>query len=270
MARDKVIIRSYRSGDEEALVSLWEQAYASYVGFVPRSVKYWRWCILDRPGVSSQDILILQENDHILGYGVLGARGQVLELAIDSRLSKPKRERMAGILIIALEARSRARGDDVIQFMLPHLDKPISRVLRGFGYRQTPSEVFKLAIVDHAGLMKRLLHHRKGKFPKNWSPTFAFGLDSGLIHLPSQDLILIRLLPSIMVEVDPVDCSADIKVTTDYWTLVELIFQEITVEQAVVAGRLSVHPEEGKKDLGTLIGLLVIDRPWYVPAADVW
>ena len=72
-------LRTFTAGDEPALVDLWNRAHAALGGHVPRTVDYWRWCILERPGVGPEDILILAGSHGPLAYGALAPGGMVLE-----------------------------------------------------------------------------------------------------------------------------------------------------------------------------------------------
>ena len=59
-AADAHTLRSYRPGDEPQIVKLWNDHYAGYAGLSTRTVEYWRWSILERPGLSPQDVLLVE------------------------------------------------------------------------------------------------------------------------------------------------------------------------------------------------------------------
>jgi hypothetical protein len=70
---EPVTIRAFVPGDEPRLADLWNRAYGGYAGHVPRTVAYWRWCILGRPGLVADDVLVATlAGDAAAGYGVLG------------------------------------------------------------------------------------------------------------------------------------------------------------------------------------------------------
>ena len=280
MGTGRSSIRHYRSGDEAALVALWNAAYASYAGYIPRSLQYWRWCILDRPGMSPHDVLILQDEHNqggILGYGVLGQDGMygvpdpngvVLELAVDPTLSNLRREQVASRLIMVLEERSRTRGDEMIQFKLPSTDGSICRALRGAGYREEKGEELQVVIVDLAGLLTKILCHRVARIPKGWSPTFILETNPGRYRFCPHRRVRITLEPPVAVALNAMAGVADYRVDTDLSTLTELIFRRTTFEETIAAGRLAVHPGLGVGDVKMLVGLLALSSPWYMPHAD--
>ena len=91
-----VLILFGQTDDETALVELWTRAHTAYGGHVRRSVDYWRWCVLARPGVEPADILMATRDDGVpVGYGVLAGGGVVIEFAIDPSLIGEAREVVA-------------------------------------------------------------------------------------------------------------------------------------------------------------------------------
>ena len=57
-------IRAYRAGDEGPIVELSNRSLAPYAGWMQRTVEYWQWSILRRPGVSPADVLVVHEELH--------------------------------------------------------------------------------------------------------------------------------------------------------------------------------------------------------------
>ena len=261
-------VRNYRPGDETALVALWNLAYASYGGYVPRTLEYWRWCILERPGVTPQDLFILQDGRNISAYSVLDPKGTVLEFAVDPTLSSRKREEIATQLIGALEERSRIRGDEVIQFDLPHTDEPIRSALQRTGYDEEKGGCLNMVIIDLAGLLTKILTHRLKRIPEGWSPTFFFEIQPGDYRFCPYRQLYIQIGPPVVIKTDSIAASADYIVKTDYSTLTDLIFRRTTVERAMASGCITFHPKSGAKDVETLMGLLPLDGSWYTPYAD--
>jgi len=268
MLTSSLTIRNYHSGDEQALVAMWNLAYACYGGYVSRSPEYWRWCILERPGVSPQDLIILQCEGDILGYGVLGPKGAVLELTLDLKLSSRKREKMATRLIMALEERSRIRGDEIMHFKLPYTDEPVCRALKHAGYREERGESFTVAIVDVFSLLAKILCHRESRIPKGWSPTFLLEISSGNYRFPVYQRLRINIESRMVEKVDRMGVTADYTVDTDLSTLTDIIFRRTTFDQALTTGGIIVHPTSGLWEVRTLVSLLTLESPWYTPHSD--
>lgn len=261
-------IRHYRPGDEEHLVALWNLAYARYGGYVPRTVEYWQWCLLERPGVTTQDIFILEHAADVLAYGVLGPDGCVLELAVNPNLSTRKQTKAVNALQTALEQRSRLRGDETIQFLVPHTNEPICRALRLAGYSEEATESLNMTIVDPAGLIKRILQHRVAQIPASWSPTFLLKIKPGYYRFSPCSRLCIQIGTPVIIDDSPVVEKADFTVDSDLSTLTDLIFKRTTFEEAVHSGCITVWPVSGIRDVGNLMSLLALECLWYTPVAD--
>lgn len=262
-------IRSYREGDEGALVPLANRAYAHYAGSVPRTVEHWRWSILARPGVAAADILLLVGGEgDLLGYGVLGPGGVVLEFCLEPELTGDRRTAAARALKDALEARCLATGQESILFELPRSDARVRALLAAEGYRYEESRSLQLLLVDVAAALTRLLEHRRGRMPHDWRPIFRFELAPGHYRVPGA--LVLRVAPgeSIPVSAATGGAAADVHVRTDLSTLTDLILRRTRYDEARSAGRIVVEPAAREQDARTLCAWLVLKSPWYTPPAD--
>ncbi len=262
-------IRSYRAGDEAILVEIAERAHAPYGGSVPRTVAHWRWSILDRPGIASDDILILgAATGETLGYAVLGRGGVVLEFCLEPKLTGEARTEAARALKRALEERCLATGQETIVFELPHSDGRVRALLAADGYRQEESQSLQLILVDVEEAIRRLLAHRRGRLPHDWRPVFRFELAPG--HYRRSGPLILRIAPGeaeTVVRSAP-DVVADVTVRTDLSTLTDLMFRRVRFEEARSLGRIEVVPAAREQDARTLCDWLVLKNPWYTPPAD--
>jgi len=270
MQKTTPIVRNYREGDEELIVKLWGNAYSSYAGYVPRTIEYWRWCILERLGVSKDDIFIIDKEDKLVAYCVLGPKGKVLELAIDPNLMIKERKKIAELLIHAVEKRAIDRGEESIQIELPFTDKVTSKVLKKLDYRDTPGQMVHGVVINIGSMIEKILNSRKEEVAANWSPAFLLVLNKEHFRFASPDQLLIKFNPEISVESDPAFVSYDIKITFDLTTLTKLIFRQISVDDALKKKCLSISPFAEKNNCCILFKLLALSRPWYIPLADVW
>lgn len=260
-------MRTFREGDETALVELWNRAFAGYGGYVPRTVVYWRWCILQRPRQSREDIVIVERENQVLGYGVLGPNGKVLELAVDPPLPRSERSRLVGALCEALEARARARGDESIAFMVPSTDPVICRALKDRGYREEAGDFLNMTIVNPVALIRRILEHRRDRFPPGWTPTFHLSLGPGHYRFSPYPEIAVAIGNPPVVE-GQAPARADYRIRTDLSVLTDLIFNRVTLAGASGSGALVVEPASGLEQVRTLMDLVALKLPWYSPYAD--
>jgi ribosomal protein S18 acetylase RimI-like enzyme len=126
-------IRAYRTGDEGPIVELSNRSLALYAGWMQRTVEYWQWSILRRPGVSPADVLVLESDGRIVGYAALMQDGKVLDFSVAADQRRRKRRAFVKQLIRALEDNARERGCDLLTFALPASDQVVDTALRDAG-----------------------------------------------------------------------------------------------------------------------------------------
>ncbi len=261
--------RPYRAGDEPAVVALWAATHAEYGGFVPRSAPHWRWNILERPGVQPEDIQIVQRPDGtIVGYGVLGPGGRVLELVVTRDKPPRTRQAIATSVARALEDRARERGFQTLRFGLPATDRMVCRALRRLGYRMEPSGSLQLVIVDLAGLVTTLLRHREGEMPAGWRRTFLLILEPGNYRFCPHRRLHVSIGPPAVVTPNPDALTADCTISTDLSVLTEVVFRRRTVEEVLEDGSVTVTPASRTEDAMRLLSKIVLRSAWYTPIAD--
>lgn len=142
------IVRNYRPGDEPNLVAVWNESYAGYAGLATHTVEYWRWSILSRPGMSADDVLVLEADGEVLGYAALWTRGTVLDFVVDPGQRPRARRAMIRQLLSALEERARQRGWDSIDFSLPASDRLTDKTLRAAAYRVERNSCFMVKVLN--------------------------------------------------------------------------------------------------------------------------
>lgn len=267
-------IRNYQSADEGQLLTLWRRAHEAFGGYVPKNIEGWRWAVLARPGMQPEDILILENEHVIIGYGVLGQKrtpagpiGTVLELAIEPQLPARQRRKSTCVLMAALEARSRARGDEWIEAAVPASDKRVARAIEKAGYKPEKSEAFQLAIVDPRALLEQILTHRKAELPPCESRTFALTLEPGAYRFRPFTYLRIQL-PSRAVTTEHSPTPADYTIATDLSCLTDIVFHRASFERAVDEGRISVQPTAGLSEVRRFFQLITLRHNWYTPNVD--
>ena len=266
-------IRTYQTGDEEQLVKLWDSAHTNYGGYVPKTPEYWRWCVVQRPGVEAEDILILEQEKHILAYAVLAQRtetrgytGTILEFAIGPWLPAAERKLVASELIAEVEKRSRLRGDELLNLMVPCEDEVVVKVLGKAGYKAEALEVFQLVIVDLVLLLRRILDKRKVILSSTQFSSFRIALQPGYYRYCPYESVRIELRPEPLVEESTFD--ADYTVFTDLSTITDIIFRRDSFNHALSTNKIKIKPENGVEPVRTLFQLLTLNSEWYLPTVD--
>lgn len=259
-------VRPYRKGEETGFIELFRRSYGGYGGHVERSVPYWRWSILDRPGLSPEDILVAEEGSRLLGYGVLGPTGWVLEFAVEPELGSARRGRVAERLASSLEALARSKQLETLVFQLPRGDRELVGILRRSGYLEEPTGSLQLVIVDLISLLQDLVA-RPPDGPSCPGETMLLELEPGGYNFLSHDRVLLGLSPPRAAAAGA-DTKADVVVRTDASNLTDMIFRRKTLDEIEAAGELTTDPPDLRDAAARILTALIVRTPWYTPPAD--
>jgi hypothetical protein len=263
-------VRTFQPGDEGSIVELSNHSLAPYAGWARRTVDYWRWNILARPGVHATDILLLQSDDKLVGYAALHESGVVLEFFVDPEQRFRKRRAFVKQLVSTLEGRARAHACDRLIFSLPATDKVTDKTLRAAGYVLEQGRFFSLGILNPKTLLRELLTARRSSIPSMRLQSFIFELTPGQYPFLLTRRLLVRLGSGIRVddivgeEGDPTDCV----IRLDLCALTELIFCRVSVNSLLNRAQLEITPASSLGDARSLLNALIIDSTWHVPRSD--
>jgi len=266
----RLTMRSYRAGDEVRVVALWNQSYTRYAGVATRTVEYWRWSILGRPGMSEDDIFLIESGERLVGYAALWTGGKVLELAVNSDLSAPSRRCVTRQLLSGLEARARAREWDSVELVLPASDRLIDRTLRSAGYAVygTPTTIVRL--LNPEVLLRSLTAARAARLVPLRGQKLLVTLSAGDDPFLLQHRLCVRFGDSIDVRNvgDEEGSSADAELQLSLAGLAELVFCGAGARQLLEAGELRVDPHAATAKVLVFLAALAVDAPWYTPVSE--
>jgi ribosomal protein S18 acetylase RimI-like enzyme len=256
-------LRTYREGDEEEIIKLFNSVHKDYAGVVPRTVSYWRWCCKGRPDVSEDGILIVEEEQskEIVGYAVIGKSGNVWEICVNPNFDK--KQIVSLLLEKATEYLTKA-GTDEIVLNVPAENSVLRETIEELGLTEFPIEHMFVGVLDFATLITQLAQNNADKLrrfeevfsfrlknARSWvDPQFAIKIDNGAIAtVPYTES------NSILVEID-VDAFTSILIgTTNPFRL-------------LISRKVKVRPL--RKTFKTLkfFSLIQIRDPWFHPRAD--
>jgi ribosomal protein S18 acetylase RimI-like enzyme len=261
-------IRKFCEEDALALVTLWNNAHREYGGYVPRTASYWNWCILSRPGVLFDDILVSYEGSTILGYGVIDLKGYVLELAIEPTLPIRRRKEIAAMLCDALEKRARAKGIPAIYMYVPSGDQAVCEVLRASEYGEASGGFSNMMIVNPVKLIQRVLEYRRKSIPQGWERTFLLEFSNGHYRFNPFPKVYVQIRNELTVTPVTTDQSADCRINLSLSVFAELIFNRLTFQSAITSGEIAVAPRSEVYGAQQLLSLVTLRGPLYSPFAD--
>lgn len=263
-------VRAYRTGDEGPIVELSNLSLAPYAGWMRRTVEYWQWSILRRPGMSPADVLVLESDGRIVGYAAVLPDGKVLDFSVAADQRRRKRRAFVKQLISALECNARARGCDLLTFSLPASDRVIDTALRDAGYVVEQNLCFSLGILDPRSLLLQLLRARRPQLPSISPGMFTLELTPGDYPVLRVSRLLIRISPEVCVDdiSQALEYPLECLISLDLCALTDLIFCRVPASALLRDSRLAITPAASAEAASRLLDGLIIEAPWHVPCCD--
>ena len=254
--------RTFIEGDEAELVRLFNQAHDRYVGFVPKTEDYWKWCCRDRPDVSDEGIIIVEEKKSRkkAGYAVAGKSGNIWELCVDPNTDK---WRVLSIIFeVATKYLEKAHAEQMI-LNVPSDDLAMQEACERLNFSAvTPDQMF-IGITDFETLIEVLTNNSKKELAslketitvqllnaRPWvNPTFSIKVDDE-----------IKVFPNAM------SSSINIKVDSDVFTRILLGESKPTIE--LLKGKLKIRPIRKIYKALKFLNAVQIRDPWFQPSSD--
>jgi hypothetical protein len=254
--------RTYLPGDESALVHLFNDENAALAGFVPRTVEYWRWCCLKRPDVSEKGILIVEIENKVVGYAVVGKSGNVWELCYNS--SRNAKTTVSKLLTWA-ENYAKSVGSDSVVLNAYVKDTLVREVSQDMDFAESPPDLMFLSVLDLPQLICEVLQARNQDL--NTNEVFWFDLKNCPPWcVPSFGVKLEKAQVTILKE--PVSGSRT-TIEAEMSTIVALMFESESFLKDVVSSKVHFYPVWKMSKVQKLFSLLKIKTPWLIPRADL-
>lgn len=267
-------LRQYHPGDDADIVALWNHAHRKLAGYIPRSLRLWRWSVRERPGVGVEDILLVEDRARrLFGYGAIERRGIVLDFVVDPDVSRRHRREASDLLIEGLEERARIAGAQALTLALPESARIEADAVRRAGCRTGEAESMSLSIIDPSGLLDAILKRRSPGLESLGGYRILLQLARGDCRFHPQNRVGIDVgqdpPASVRVTAEPHGFRPTFILEIDLSTLTDLIFRRAKVEDLERATAFRVHPSGASTDARHLLDLLVLRTPWHLPIPDV-
>ena len=231
------VTRTYLEGDEVAIVNLFEKAYKNYGGYTLKTPEYWRWCCLARPDVEKESIFLVsnQNSKKLVGYAVIGKSGTVWELAYDPQ--SDGKEIVAVLLEQATEYLANV-GASSVNFTAPQNDPIMKLVCKKLGFTAgLPPKMF-LSVLNLENLFSILASNTSKELK-------AFNESILIIVMAAPQWVSNSVLLKLTSEGATVENGGQeptIQLQVDYFTLVSLLFGNISPINAFFHSKLKVKP----------------------------
>jgi len=256
-------LRTYQPGDEKDLIPLFNNSYENFAGFVPRTLEYWRWCILSRPGLSEEGIVVALDAGRVVGYAAVESSGNILEFCYDPGCDgKAVVSKLLGWCLSYTEDQ----GAGSITLNAPLQDNFIHQACKELGFTEKPFPSMFLRILDLPYLLRKILDQKKVEQRIN-----------------EAILVTLKKFPSwcaehvaILVQDGDVTVSTErlehptVKIEADISTISSCIFgSKRTLYKATLEGRLKIRPlRKVARAVKVLSWFQLKDTQWFVPGAD--
>jgi len=272
-------IKTYKEGDEAELVDLFNERFKHFIGHLPKTVNFWRWCYLERPDVSPEGIFIAERANRFVGYAVVGIPKGGMHLArlYDYCFLEGDKAAALGLMrhCISFAMKNKALGIIFIPCKQDEIALELSRRL-GFISRPNKYHVLTYPINDFKFYEKifDVLNSQTEKLPS--CRNTLEDLNSNLV---------IRLKPfkkthysyrSFTVQIRSGKFNLrseetetfDAIVECDTTTFVRLLFGTIRLTKALIMRRIRISPLRKLPLVFKIFSRLSVPYPVYIPYGD--
>jgi len=253
-------VRTFRDGDEEDIVGLFNEVYREYGGFVPRTVEYWRWCCLKRPDVERDGVFLAFDGGRLCGYLVAGSSGNIWEFCV----ADGEREAV-GVLLGEAVRYLEGVGVSSVNVNVPS-GACVVEGLREAGFGEVPAEKMFVTTLSPAALFQALVTSRRGEFVGRFDDEFAVRLRDVPFEVGKEFSVKIRGVAVEVVEGFPSEPS--VVVELGFMDLLSVLFGGSGAGRLFLAGKLRVRPF---RKLGAVLRFLSaasLRGSWFFPLSD--
>ena len=256
-------VRSFEDGDEVEFVRLFNRMYADYGGFALRTPEYWRWCCLERPDVEREGLFVVVDGDEsVVGYAVVGGSGNVWELCYDSERDG---EGIVSLLLDKAVCYLERVGATSVTFNVLKEDQVLNRVRGKFGFAVLPPPQMFLSVLNFRKFFSVLLNSKKEELMTEFDEAVVVKLTDAPFWVDATFFIQIN---QDGVTVGSKSESPTVQVETDVITLSSLLFGKSSPFQSLIRLKLRVSPFWKIPTLLRLLSSLQVRAAWFFPLSD--
>ena len=261
-------LRTYLCGDEESLVSLFNKIYENFIGFVPRTTEYWKWCVLSRPNLEEKGIVVVTNGDKIVGYAAVDKLGNILEFCCDL---VPERREVVEMLLCWCVEYTQRHGGNAVSLNAPAQDEVVRQVCRELGFGELPFEfsvgALFLRAADFPQLLREIANQKK-KIIEAVNETILISLRK--VPQWCDDHVTMQVREGRITFLKEAAERPSISIDGDVSTFSSAIFgSRGKLLGLILKGRLKIRPFWKIPMAVKIFSWLQIRSPWYLPRADL-
>lgn len=253
-------VRTMRSDEAGFLADLYASTYAGYVGWAERSAEDVRWRLLDRPGVSPEDVLVLETASGVAAYAVLRDTGEVVEFVVPPG---PAARTNAVTMLAALEQRAAALGIERLRLNIPGDRDDLAAGVESAGFAAGQSNLMYVRLADLSLLVAASKERIAGELADT-PLTVELG-----VALPNTMTVSSTTFTVEDGELTLDASQPDVTITVDELAMAKVMVGVWRPSRAFLARQATVAPLAHWRLAARILGAMQIDRPWYFSGSDV-
>jgi len=259
----KYNLRTYRKGDENDIISLFNKAYEHYAGFVPRTLEYWTWCILSRPDLSEEGITVAIDKGRVVGYAAVEKSGKILEFCYDPSCEG---KALVSELLRRCIDHAEDHGASSVSLSAPLQDRIVRDVCEELGFTEEPPPSLFLRVLDIPYIFSKIADQRKMK--KGLEEAILIDL-RGYPPWCAQHIAILVQNGDVTVSTEKLE-RPTANVEADISTISRCIFgSRRTLYKAILERRLKIRPSRRILRTVKVLSMFQLRNPsLYMPVAD--
>jgi hypothetical protein len=252
-------VRTFRDGDENEIVGLFNRVYKGYGGFALRTIEYWRWCCLERPDVERDGIFLAFDNKRLCGYLVAGSSGNIWEFCVAD-------DEVARVLLAEALSYLEKVGVSSVNVNIPQ-DSSVARTLGEAGFGEVPAETMFMTALNPQVLVSTLVASRKEELiNKKINDEFGVRLRDAPCGVETEFSVKIR---GETVEVgEGLPSEPSVVIALGFMDFLSVLFGFSNAGRLFLVGKMRVRP---LWKLGVVLRFLSafrFRRSWFFPLSD--
>src|SRR4030042_3751480 len=253
-------VRTFRDGDEPAIVELFNNVYSGYGGFVPKTVEYWRWCCLERPDVEKEGIFLAFDGERLCGYLVAGSSGNIWEFCV----ADDDRDTAKTLLNEALGYLDKI-GASSVSVHVPNGARMVED-LREAGFGEAFAARMFVTTLSPAALVQALVNPRKEVLMKKLDGEFGVQLRD-VPYGASKEFSVKIHNASVEVE-EGFPAKPSVIVELRFMDLLSVLFGGSSAGRLLLTGKMRVKPFRKSRTVLTLLSTIRLRSSWFFPLSD--
>jgi predicted acetyltransferase len=262
-------IRSFNEADVKQMLQLYEEQFVDVLGYIPKTAELWRYFVLDKPGISKENILVAEQEGKICGYIVFGFKkmgganvSTVYEICATN-------EKTANVLLTRAFEHTKNKEVDYILVQIPANLPVIHETLREFDFVRMTKPEMKIMVTlidptkivaESAGIFNE--HQKTGEFRK------FLGKNKQILIRIDDFNVGILLRDGKLTVTDKFDGSADAELKMKAYEFLRIFFCQTSVFREFLARRIKIRGLISNLYIFSLINAMRFQKPFFFPLTD--